>query len=374
MTGSFPHQAAGTDVYPIRVPRESVNADTVYLVSWLVPDAALIEAGAPVCEVETSKAVFTVSSEQSGYLRHFAAVGEEIPVGGILGYVTLQADTALPVGSPKVGVPAQSPVRISAKAKQLIAQFGLEESLFEGMGFVRERDVIRLVEARHPPLTREDPRGPFRIEPLSPVQRRVARVMEQSVAGTPVAYLERGIDTEKVRQRAQELMAESGVLVTPVDLLIAAVGRVASEFTRFNGFLTADCVLRVFTQVHVGVAVDVEHDLYVVVIKNVASKPVPVIAKEFHNLQYLAQRRRLGVSELTGGTITVTSMLGRGIHRFQPIPYPEQAAIVGICDPEPGSTHAMVTLGFDHRVANGSEAAAFLAAIDASLHSQRAGP
>jgi pyruvate/2-oxoglutarate dehydrogenase complex dihydrolipoamide acyltransferase (E2) component len=91
------------------------------------------------------------------------------------------------------------------------------------------------------------------------------------------------------------------------------------------------------------------------------------IAKELRGMQYLAQRRRLTAEHLSGGTITVTSMIGRGIHRFQPIPYPHQAAIVGIADAEPDSTHVSLAIVFDHRVANGAQAAAFLSAIDAGL-------
>lgn len=360
-------QTAGDAVQAIRVPRESVNADSVYVVGWLVPDGTFIEAGTDVCDVETSKAVFVVPSAHRGYLRHHAPVGAEVPVGGILGYVMAQAGTPLPTGAPQASPSIRGVVRTSAKAKRLIEQFGLDEKLFSDLGFVRERDVLNMIEARQSAETRQDPRGESRSEPLGPVQRRVARVMEESLASIPVAYLDRRIEMRALRQRAEDVMTQSHILVTPVDLLVSAVASAAAQFPRFNSYLTADDRLRIFAHVHVGVAVDVGDDLYVVVVKDAASKPVPVIAKELHHLQYLGQRRRLGVSELTGGTITVTSMLGLGIHGFRPIPYPQQAAIVGICDPEPESTRAVLTLGFDHRIANGSQAASFLAAIDAAL-------
>ncbi len=363
-------QTAGDAVQAIRVPRESVNADSVYVVGWLVPDGTFVEQGTDVCEVETSKAVFVVPSAHGGYLRHHAPVGAEVPVGGILGYVTAQAGTPLPTEPPQASRSIGGVARTSAKAKRLIDQFGLDERLFAGLGFVRERDVLNMIETRQSAGTREarqDPRGESRSEPLGPVQRRVARVMEESLAGIPVAYLDRRIDMRALRQRAEDAMTQSHILVTPVDLLVSAVASAAAQLPRFNSYLTADDRLEIFARVHVGVAVDVGDDLYVIVVKDAASKPVPVIAKELHHLQYLAQRRRLGVSELTGGTITVTSMLGLEIHGFRPIPYPQQAAIVGICDPEPGSTRAVLTLGFDHRIANGSQAAAFLAAIDAAL-------
>jgi pyruvate/2-oxoglutarate dehydrogenase complex dihydrolipoamide acyltransferase (E2) component len=352
---------------PILVPREIVNADSAYVVRWMADDVSLVEPGTPLCELETSKAVITVEAERRGYVRQRAAVGDEVPIGAVLGYLTEQPDTPLPSTSRDETAPglAAEGVQISAKARQKIAELGLDVALFAGRGLVRERDVLEMAEKVRPGQT--DLRGPFHLEPLGPIQRRVAKVMEQSVAAIPASYLERMTDFAPVRERAQAIGREAKGVVTEVDLLVAAVARACVKFPRFNAFVTSDYQLHLFEHVNVGLAVDIGGDLYVVVVKEAATKPIAAIAKELRGLQYLAQRRRLNVEQLSGGTITVTSMLDRGIHRFQPIPYPHQAAIVGLSDTEPGSTRAALNLVFDHRVANGGQAAAFLVAIDEAL-------
>lgn len=355
---------------PILVPREIVNADSVFVVRWLVADGARVEAGEEVCEIDTSKAVETIAAEQAGYVRQRAAVGDEVAIGGVLGYLTERADSPLPSARPAEAAPvgAETPVRISAKARRLIEELGLDVALFAEHGTVRERDVREVAaQAGVGEQHREDPRGPFHMETLGPVQRRVARVMEQSVAAIPASHLERTIDIAPMRERAKRLASQWNGIVTEVDLLVLAVARACGDFPRFNAFVAADDQLHVFDQVNVGVAVDVEGDLYVVVVRNAAARPPEEVAKELRGLQYLAMRRRLDAAHLSGGTVTVTSMIGRGIHRFQPIPYPQQAAIVGIADVEPGSTRAALGLVFDHRIANGTQAAAFLAAIDEAL-------
>lgn len=359
---------AGGTLHPVIVPREIVNADSAYVVRWIVGDGDPVAIGTAVCEIETSKAVLTVEAEHAGYLRHRAAVGEEVAVGGILGYVAPRAETPLPA-EPRPEAPGSGPadVQISAKARAKIAELGLDIALFAGRGPVRESDVLEVAAAQRMAVPKDDVRGPFRLEPLGPIQRRVARVMEQSVAAIPAACLERRVDLAPVRESAQALARESRGVVTEIDLLVAAVARACAQYPQFNAFVTPDYQLHLFAHVNVGVAVDVGGDLYVVVVKDAAAKAAAVIAKELRGLQYLAARRRLGVEQLSGGTITVTSMIGRGIHGFQPIPYPQQAAIVGICDPTPGGTLATLTLVFDHRVANGSQAAAFLAAIEQAL-------
>jgi pyruvate dehydrogenase E2 component (dihydrolipoyllysine-residue acetyltransferase) len=352
----------------VLVPREIVNADSVYVVRWLLADGARVAPGTGLCEIETSKAVVTVEAERAGYLRQHAAVGAEIPVGAVLGYITAGADSPLPASTTAAAGATTGATQISAKARRKIEELGLDPALFAARGLVREQDVLALAAEMHAAQSpRDDPRGPFRLEPLGPIQRRVARVMEQSIAAIPAASLERCIDLTPVRERARALGSANQIVVTEVDLLVAAVAQACTLFPHFNAFVTADYQLHMFEQVNVGVAVDVEGDLYVVVVRDVVHKPPTAIAKELRGLQYLAQRRRLTAEQVSGGTITVTSMIGRGVHRFQPIPYPHQSAIIGIADPAPESTRAAVTLVFDHRVANGAQAAAFLAAIDENV-------
>jgi pyruvate/2-oxoglutarate dehydrogenase complex dihydrolipoamide acyltransferase (E2) component len=360
-------------VQPILVPREIVNADAVFVVKWLVEDGARVEIGEELCEIDTSKAITAIAAERAGYVRQCAVVGAEIAVGGVLGYLTERADTPLPgatqpVSTTGAGGAAGAQVQISAKARHAIEELGLDISLFAGRSVIRESDVRALAAertaAKH---ERHDPRGPFRLEPMGPIQRHVAHVMEKSVAAIPASYLERTIDIAPVRERARKVASEWETVVTEVDLLVVAVAQACARFPQFNAFVADDYQLHVFEQVNVGVAVDVKGDLYVVVVKNADKRPPKDIAKELRGLQYLALRRRLDAEQLSGGTITVTSMIGRGIHRFQPIPYPQQAAIIGIADVEPGSTRAALALVFDHRIANGSQAAQFLAAIDEAL-------
>lgn len=355
--------------FEVIVPREIVNADSVYVVSWAADDGARVELGQGLCDIETSKAVVTVEADSVGYLRRVADVGAEVAIGGTLAYITETPDAALPSASAAATTApsAAGAATFSAKARRKLTELGLDEALFTGHGMVREEDVVAMAAKQRASTQREDPRGPARSMPLAAIQRRVAKVMEHSIAAIPAAYLERQIDLGPVRARAQKLSAENKAVVSEVDLLVAAVAKAAAAHPNFNGYLTSDYHLTSFELVNVGVAVDVDGDLFVVVVRDAANKADAAIAKELRGLQYLAARRRLSAEQLTGGTITVTSMLGRGVQHFQPIPYPEQAAIIGLADVQPGTAIASLALVFDHRVANGSAAAAFLGAIADAL-------
>lgn len=347
------------------VPREIVNADSVFVVRWAVDNGGKVDAGDIVCEIETSKAAVSIRACDTGYLRHHAQVGADVPVGGVLGHIMVNATTPAPSQAAPAEQPA--PSNISAKARRKIEELGLDLSLFAGKELVREQDVLAVAAEQRTAVVEVDPRGNYAVEALGSVQRRVARAMDQIVA-IPVSYLERTIDFAALHSRAQELTRDSKVIVSPGDVVVAAVARACAELRRFNSSFVSESEVRIFDQVNVGVAVDVENDLYVVVVKNADTKDIAAVASELRGLQYMAQRRRLEVAHLTGGTITVTSMIGRGVHRFQPLLAPQQSAVVGITDAESDGS-ARLTLGFDHRLANGSQAATFLKLVADKLSS-----
>jgi pyruvate/2-oxoglutarate dehydrogenase complex dihydrolipoamide acyltransferase (E2) component len=357
-------------VEAIVVPREIVNDDTVFFTEWTAGDGTRVDAAAVVCSIETSKAIVEVESPAAGYVRHKVKAGDEVPVGGTLGWVTATPDAALP--DEKTGAPAATAgdgdaagSQISAKARRKMTELGLDPSLFAGRANVREKDVLEMAAKVAAEKKPEDPRGAFRLEPLSAIQRRTARVMEQSVASIPSSFLERTIRLGALRERAQQVAAESKGVVTELDLIVAGIAQACRKMPRFNAHVTEDYQLQLFEQVNVGVAMDLAGELYVPILKDAAAKPVAAIAKELRSLLYLTQRKRLEATHLTGGTITVTSMVGKGIQRFMPIPYPQQAAIIGLADPAPDEpSRTALCIVFDHRVCNGSEAAAFLAAVE----------
>ena len=137
----------------IRVPRETVNDDTVRVVRWLASDGEVVRAAAAVVEIETSKSVLEVEAPEAGQLRILRRVGEMVGIGELLGTVGDVA-AAPPVTMPAaVNHPSHSvdgPSRISKKARELIAAHGLDEAAFADLPLVREADVRAVIEARGP--------------------------------------------------------------------------------------------------------------------------------------------------------------------------------------------------------------------------------
>jgi len=137
----------------IRVPRETVNDDSVRIVRWLAADGEPVRAAAPVVEIETSKSVLEVEAPEAGRLRIMRQAGDMVGIGELLGLVGEAAPATQP--APVASVPQAAPAagaasRISKKARELIEAHGLDESAFGHLPLVREADVLAMVAGRGP--------------------------------------------------------------------------------------------------------------------------------------------------------------------------------------------------------------------------------
>ena len=189
--------------WPIVIPRENVNDEFVILLRWLVPDGGRVEAGAPLFDIETSKAAVEVPAENTGYVVHRAKESDQVAVGGCIGAVAtdlgdaalieaaISSLTAASVPEPNVlpssardlvspsndepesdsSVAGVGTQRWSKRAKELAARHNLDVAAFAGRLSVRERDVQSVLDAR---TGREvvflDARVP-RTEPVQPPAR-----------------------------------------------------------------------------------------------------------------------------------------------------------------------------------------------------------
>jgi pyruvate dehydrogenase E2 component (dihydrolipoamide acetyltransferase) len=76
------------------MPKWGLSMTEGRLLDWLVEEGAEVSAGDELCEVETEKITGAVEAAASGVLRRrVGAVGDVIPVGGLLGVI---ADAAVP--------------------------------------------------------------------------------------------------------------------------------------------------------------------------------------------------------------------------------------------------------------------------------------
>ena len=166
--------------------------------------------------------------------------------------------------------------------------------------------------------------------------------------------------------------------LTYLPFFMQALVKVVQEFPRCNAHFDDERqVIRQFEPVHIGIAVQTADGLMVPVIRHVESLDLWQCAHELRQIAERARNRRARQEELSGSTITITSLgaLG-GIVSTPIINYPE-VAIIGINRTQQRpvfenngvTTRLMMNISssFDHRVVDGHDAARAIQALKSYL-------
>ena len=175
-------------------------------------------------------------------------------------------------------------------------------------------------------------------------------------------------DLEAFRVSTNKENEKSGVKVTMLAFLIKASVAALKKFPEFNSSLDGDAL--VYKQYyHIGFAADTPNGLVVPVIKDADKKGVLQISQEMGELAKKARDGKLGPTDMSGATFTISSLGGIGGRYFTPIINAPEVAILGVCksqmepvwDGKQFVPRLMLPLSltWDHRVIDGAAAARF---------------
>lgn len=216
--------------------------------------------------------------------------------------------------------------------------------------------------------------------PLKSIRRKIAVNMTQAWTHIPhVTHFDEANVTELNRQIArfeenQEFAKRSGnpkVRATLTVFAIKAIAAALKLYPQFNSSLdenTGEIVVKHYY--NIGVAVATERGLIVPVIKDVDQKSFFDIAVELADIAVKTRAGKIELDRLQGGTFTLTNIGAIGGTSMSPmINFPE-AAILGMARAadKPIVKNGQIEIGtilplamsFDHRLADGAEAAYFV--------------
>jgi pyruvate dehydrogenase E2 component (dihydrolipoamide acetyltransferase) len=383
-------------VTSVILPKLGLTMDEGTVVAWLKNEGDRVEAGEILFEVETDKATMEVESPVAGYVRKLlAAAGETVPVTQVIALISTTADE--PVAVPPGGMAPEQPVAVEASAPpvasrpedgRIVASPAARKRaqvLGVDLGLVRPakggRISVEDVEASaRPPATLvtapavplDAPVAAAGRAPLSRMRRAIAERMTQSFRDVPQFSV--SCDVDMTAANAARTAAD----VSYADVLIWAVARTLHDHPRLamrydaEGLIPADGI-------HLGIAVALGDGLLVPVLRDADTKDLASISRDRMALQEGARAGKLPVDALIGAVFTVSNLGQQGVDRFTAIVNPPEAAILAV-----GRVRDMVvardgnavvapvvtlTLSVDHRVADGTQAAAFLADLEGRLTS-----
>ena len=175
---------------------------------------------------------------------------------------------------------------------------------------------------------------------------------------------------DKIRKTIKSKNTDSKIKVSFIPFFIKAIQKVLEHHPIFNTSLSenGDYLIQK-NYFNIGIAVNTDRGLVVPVIKDVNNKSIKSIAKELTILISKAKNKRLTIEDMSGGSITISSLGNIGGKFFTPIINPPEVAILGISkiNIKPilitnkfrARKILPISLSYDHRVIDGSDAVNF---------------
>lgn len=396
---------------PIILPQWGMGMNDGEIVKWLKGIGAPVAKGDQLVEIESSKVNAEVEATVDGTLgRIDIEEGRVVDVGTVLGYVLEagESDSDLPEpaiigGSASTPAPVAPVARaatpaspgsgpkggkqvVTPRARRLAKELGVDLAGVTGTGpsgRVTEDDVRAAESGASSAVLSASGVGAPLPESLVPVKETirlsglrgtVARRITESAA-IPTVTLSTHTDVTETLAFQRELVGEwrqHKLRPQYQDLVIAAVARALKETPAANAHLVGD-EIRIFDEVHVGIAMAVPEGLLVPIIKNADQKSLLEIAQEVRELARKAKANSLSIDEMTGSTFSITNLASYGIEDFNPLLNLPEIGILGVGSVEevPVVVDGEVAvrsighlnLAFDHRAWDGAPAAEFVRLI-----------
>ncbi len=419
--------------FKLPVLGENIESIQVVKVMVAVGDTVAIEQS--VLELETDKATIEVPSSVAGTVSAvWVGEGDEVSVGQVV--LTLEAaegaapEVAAPASVPApasdapvetaapaaaVAPPAPAPHAVAPAAslqaerssvpaapsvRKLAREIGIVLSEVPASGphgRVSKDDVKRYAKELNtsrasasaigpaatalPPLPDFSQWGAVESKKMSVIRYKTAEHMALSWSQVPHVTIHDKVDItelEVLRKQYADLASKQGGKLTMAVMVCKVVAHALAKFPAFNASVDMSAKQIIYkSYVNLGVAVGTPRGLMVPVIQDADRKNMVEMAVEIQELAAKCRDGKIQLSDLEGGTFTVTN-LGRicGTHFTPIVNYPEVAILgMGRGYEEPlvvdgtiaKRTVLPLSLSFDHRVIDGSDGAAFMGWIKEAI-------
>ncbi len=365
------------------------------IVAWHIKAGDVIEEDAPVADMMTDKATVELSAPVGGtVVATNGGVGESVAIGSILavfetvGEDHQQQEEKKKRPSPRMSGRQNSPspdthgleknekVLASPAVRKRAKDLGVDLALVRSGsgGRVRHGDLdayLRYSTARPAQAAAE----PDRIEEVKVIglRRRIAESMAEAKRHIPhFTYVEE-VDVTDLEALRATMNAERGQRpkLTLLPFLIRALVHALPHFPMINARYDDQAgIVSRHSSVHLGLATQTDDGLMVPVIRDAQLYDVWGLASEIARLAEAVRAAQAERGELSGSTITLTSLGALGGIVSTPIINRPEVAIVGVnrLVERPAVIGGRIEIrklmnlssSFDHRVVDGWDAARFI--------------
>lgn len=295
-----------------------------------------------------------------------------------------------PTPAPQAPLATAGPVHAGPAVRRLAREFGVDLSSVSGSGEknrITKEDLQQFVKAKlagsvqggaglsiaPAPTIDFTQFGEISYQPLGKIQKITGSNLHRSWVTIPhvTQFISADItEMEAFREEQKAAAEKKGFKLTPLAFIMKAVVAALVAFPTFNSSLDEkgeQLILKKY--IHLGVAVDTPKGLVVPVIRDVNCKSITELAAELAAISSKAREKGLALTDMQGGSFTISSLGGIGGTAFTPMINAPEVAILGVSKASIQPVYQNkqfvprlmlpLSLSYDHRVINGAEAARF---------------
>ncbi len=383
--------------YFFRLPDIGEGVAEAEITAWHVKPGDQVREDQPLLDVMTDKATVDMTSPVDGVVvKLHGDVGAMAPVGSVLVELDVAGEAvALPVGQgaaqnasagevkpekkpgpPPPAAPVNADPTASPASRRRAMEWGIELKDVLGTGpsgRILTEDLERYRAARDKPA-KAAPRHLVEEIPVIGMRRRIAERMAQSKRTIPhFSYVEEFdlTELESLRAELNASRREDQPKLTLLPFFMRALVKLVPEFPNINAHYDEEAgVLKRFAAIHIGIATQTEQGLVVPVVRHAESRDLWDLAREMGRVTGAARDGSAVRDQLSGSTITLTSLGPLGGIAATPIINHPEVAIIGpnklmqrpVIEGAFIARRMLMNLSasFDHRIIDGYDAARFV--------------
>lgn len=377
--------------FEVIIPNAGESVTSANVAEWHVADGASVSKGDTLLTIETDKVSQELESEQSGILQILIPEGEEVAIGTVVAMIAV-ADAATPA-TPAAAEPTEVPAEVSAEiptpevapadpapvAKvaatpapvttpaKAVATPAAKPSLsvFAGSG---EKAGAPVTEGR---TTRKK---------MSMLRRKIATHLVNAQQSAAILTTFNEVDMSaimKLRKEVQEdFIKKHDCKLGFMSIFVKAVSQALKDVPSINGRIEGTDVIQ-NNFIDIGCAIGTDKGLVVPVLRDCDQKGFATIEKEILDYATKARDGKIEMSDLQGGSFTISNGGVYGSLLSTPILNSPQSGILGMhtIQQRPVAVDGKVeirpmmylALSYDHRLVDGKEAVTFLIRIKECL-------
>jgi 2-oxoglutarate dehydrogenase E2 component (dihydrolipoamide succinyltransferase) len=406
----------------IKVPAVGESVFEALIARWLKSNGEHVELDEPLCEIETDKVTLEITADAAGVLSISVQEGETVKIGAVIGAIDEQgavvaaAAHSAPQAEPEQAAPAGPAPPMSPSGRKLAREMGVEPSELKGSGRggrLTNEDLLKAEPAK-PAAAPAAPQGatqaPAAVSPpaapveeakpvaekaaapageaarvqanggdritrkaMSPIRKRIAQRLVSVRQNTAMLTSFNEADMSQImllrKKHGDFFLKRHGVKLGFMSLFVRACCAALREFPEVNASIEGDDIVY-HNFCDIGVAVGGEKGLVVPVLRSAETMTLAGIEQAIAGFGEKVRTNRLALSDLEGGTFTISNGGVYGSLLSTPILNPPQSGVLGMHSIQERAVvrdgvivirpMMYLALSYDHRIVDGKGAVSFL--------------